>query len=69
MAKLNKPRTDVIRADPNFSRTIKELKEKRIQMGKDPLLKPIKTARITQAMTRHPTFKKMMDDILKADLK
>jgi len=62
-------RSSVIRADPNFANAIKELKMKRMQMGRDPLLKPVKTSRITLAMMRHPNFNKIMNDILGADLK
>ncbi len=58
-----------IRTDPNFIKEIKEIQTKRLQIGKDELLKPMRAARITLAITRHPEFSKMKKDIIKADLK
>jgi hypothetical protein len=69
MANMNRKRTQPIRADPEFAKIIKEIKIKRVQMGKDSVLKPVNTSRLTLAMTRHPDFKKILDDILRSDLR
>ena len=67
--KLNKKRTEVIRADPKFKEILNEIKKNRVRMGKDNLLKPIPTSRLTLAMTRHPNFDKILKDLMRAELK
>ena len=57
-----------IRSDPRFVKEIEDMKTERIMKGKDRPLHPIKTSRITLAMTRHGLFKKMKQDIIDADL-
>ena len=59
----------LMRADKKFLEEIKKMQIDRIKFGKDNLLKPVTPRRITLAMTRHELFKKMKDDIIKADLR
>lgn len=56
------------RVDKKFLKEIEDMKLIRIKTGKDSPLKPIKSARITLAMTRHPLFSKIKLDIIQADL-
>jgi hypothetical protein len=65
MARKN---TITIRSDKRFAKEIKDMQLKRIKDGKDPTLKPIKTSRLTLAITRHPLFNKIKLDIVNADL-
>jgi len=56
-----------IRSDKNFKKMINEIQLERIKKGRD--LKFTRSSRITLAMTRHPDFKKIKQDIIEADLK
>lgn len=59
----------LMRADLKFLDELKNIQKHRIKMGKDDVLKPVKIPRLTLAMTRHPLFPKIKDDIIDADLK
>ena len=56
------------RMDVEFLKEINDMKLKRISSGKDPPLKPVRTARLTLAIKRHPLFQKIKQDIIQADL-
>ena len=55
--------------DAQILEEIKKMQIDRIKFGRDDLLKPVTPRRITLAMTRHELFKKMKEDIIKADLR
>ena len=58
-----------IRSDPTFKRKfIDDIKLKRQLRYPKERLKPIKSARITLAMNRHPLMRKVKRDIIEADL-
>lgn len=61
--------TTLMRSNKQFIKEIQEIQRKRIDKGKDSLLKPVKPSRVTLAMTRHPLFNKIKLDIIEADLK
>jgi hypothetical protein len=60
--------TTPTRIDNRFLKEIEDIKLKRITSGKDKLLKPATTPRLTLALTRHPLFPKIKQDVIKADL-
>jgi len=57
-----------VRSDPRFAKEIKDMQLKRMRSGKDSELKPIRTSRLTLALTRHPLFKKIKLDVINADI-
>lgn len=57
------------RMHKNFLKEIQDMQMKRILSGKDKILKPTRTSRITLAMTRHPEWRKIKKSIIEADLK
>ena len=57
-----------IRSDKRFAKEIKDMQLKRIRSGKDSPLKPMKTSRLTLAITRHQLFRQIKLDIVNADL-
>ena len=61
-------KTTTLRADKKFMRELEDIKLKRLTLGKDNLLKPVKSSRVTLAMTRHPLFPRIKQDIIQADL-
>ena len=65
MARKN---TIPIRSDVRFAKEIKDMQLKRIKNGRDPALKPVKSARLTLAITRHPLFNKIKFAIVNTDL-
>lgn len=66
---MNKRNTSPIRSSPQFFKEIRDMKMKRILKGKEPVDKPMRTSRLTLAMTRHRLFPQMKKDIIEADLK
>lgn len=60
--------TAVMRSDERFAKEIKDMQLKRVMKGKDKMLKPTKTSRITLAITRHKLFPLIKKDIIDADL-
>ena len=60
--------TILIRTDKKFFEEINNMKIKRIDTGKENKLRPVKTSRLTLAITRHPLFPKIKQDIIQADL-
>ena len=64
----NKNRTIPLRASPEFDKFIKDIKTNRIRLGKDNPLKPVKTSRITTAITRLPNIESIKQKIIEADL-
>lgn len=61
-------KTTTMRADKKFMRELEDIKLKRLNLGKDNLLRPVKSSRVTLAMTRHPLFPRIKQDIIQADL-
>ena len=64
-----KKNTMPTRTDVKFVKEIREMQMKRILKGKDSVIKPVPTSRLTLAMTRHRLFPQMKKDIIEADLK
>lgn len=60
--------TTPTRIDNRFLKELEDIKLKRINTGKDRLLNPKSTPRLTLAMTRHPLFPRIKQDIIQADL-
>jgi hypothetical protein len=56
------------RVDKRFMKELNDMKLIRINTGKDNPLHPVKSARITLAMVRHPLFNKIKLDIINAEL-
>jgi non-canonical (house-cleaning) NTP pyrophosphatase len=58
-----------IRADLKFFKEfIRDVQIERIKRGKDPPLKPVRTARLTLALTRLPEAKAIKQRLINADL-
>ena len=55
--------------DSDFIKILNEIKKTRILLDKDSFNSITADWRITLAMARHPSMKKIKDDIINADLK
>lgn len=61
--------TITMRTDIKFyNDLIKDVQLKRIKLGKDPPLKPVRSARLTLAITRTPEYKILKQRLINADL-
>lgn len=61
--------TQTIRADSKFVKEfIKDIQLQRIKLGKDNPLKPVRSARLTLALTRLPFAKDIKQRLINADL-
>ena len=58
-----------IRADERFAKELNKIIGMRIQTGKEAPQRHNGTRRITLAITRHPSWQKMKEDIANADFK